>query len=353
VRILVTGGAGFIGSAVVRHLLTETDHAVLNVDALTYAGNLDSLVEVAGSPRYTFVRADIGDRAEMSRVLLDFVPDRVMHLAAETHVDRSIDGPMPFVQTNVAGTVQLLEAVRAFLSTLPEQARSDFRFHHVSTDEVYGDIPHDAPPAPETTPYQPSSPYAAAKAASDHFVRAWQRTFGVPTIITNTSNNYGPFQFPEKLIPHMILSALGGRPLPVYGDGQQVRDWLFVEDHARALTAVAERGRVGETYNIGGRSERRNLDVVRGVCDLLDEMAGAERRAGAASYREQITFVTDRPGHDRRYAIDSTKVEAELGCAPAHSFDAGLRATVRWYLDHREWWQRVLDGAYRLERLGQ
>lgn len=347
-RILVTGGAGFIGSALIRHLINDTDHEVLNLDKLTYAGNLESLREVESNPRYRFLQADIGDQPAVADALQSFQPDAIMHLAAESHVDRSIDGPAAFIQTNIVGTYALLEATRAYWSKLDEARRQAFRFHHISTDEVYGDLHGVDDLFTETTPYAPSSPYSASKAASDHLVRAWQRTYGLLVLLTNCSNNYGPYHFPEKLIPLMILNALDGKALPVYGNGQQVRDWLFVEDHARALLQVVTRGAVGETYNIGGHNEQKNLDVVHAICDLLDEL---QPRA-AGSYREQITFVTDRPGHDLRYAIDASKIERELGWTPEETFPSGLRKTVRWYLDNLDWCRRVQDGSYQRERLG-
>ena len=347
-RILVTGGAGFIGSALIRHLIKDTDHEVLNLDKLTYAGNLESLREVESNPRYRFLQADIGDQPAVADALQSFQPDAIMHLAAESHVDRSIDGPAAFIQTNIVGTYALLEATRAYWSKLDEARRQAFRFHHISTDEVYGDLHGVDDLFTETTPYAPSSPYSASKAASDHLVRAWQRTYGLPVLLTNCSNNYGPYHFPEKLIPLVILNALDGKALPVYGNGQQVRDWLFVEDHARALLQVVTRGAVGETYNIGGHNEQKNLDVVHAICDLLDEL---QPRA-AGSYREQITFVTDRPGHDLRYAIDASKIERELGWTPEETFPSGLRKTVRWYLDNLDWCRRVQDGSYQRERLG-
>ena len=350
-KIMVTGGAGFIGSAVVRHLLNDTAHEVVNVDALTYAGNLESLATVAHHPRYAFEQADIADRAAMDRVLAAHRPDAIMHLAAESHVDRSIDGPSAFIQTNIVGTYTLLEAARAYWLGLDAAGRDAFRFHHISTDEVYGDLHGTDDLFTETTPYAPSSPYSASKAASDHLVRAWLRTYGLPTLVTNCSNNYGPYHFPEKLIPHMILNALHGKPLTVYGDGSQIRDWLYVEDHARALVEVVTRGAVGETYNIGGHNEQRNLHVVHCLCDLLEEMA-PQKPAGIAHYRDLITYVKDRPGHDHRYAIDAGKIERELGWRPRETFESGMRKTVRWYLDHPAWWQRVLSGAYKLERLG-
>lgn len=348
-RILVTGGAGFIGSALVRHLLNHGEHQVLNLDKLTYAGNLESLAGVAGHPRYRFLQADIADQTKVAQALAEFQPDAILHLAAESHVDRSIDGPAAFIQTNIVGTYSLLEATRAYWLSLAEARRQAFRFHHISTDEVYGDLHAGDPAFSETTPYAPSSPYSASKAASDHLVRAWQRTYGLPVLLSNCSNNYGPYQFPEKLIPLAILNALEGKPLPVYGDGQQVRDWLYVEDHARALLQVLTRGRIGETYAIGGHNQRKNLEVVRSICTLLDELAP---RRHTGSYQELISFVADRPGHDRRYAIDAGKIERELGWTPQETFDSGLRKTVRWYLDNLDWCRHVQDGSYRRERLG-
>ena len=352
-RILVTGGAGFIGSAVIRHLIDHTEHEVANLDKLTYAGNLESLASVSGSSRYRFYQVDICDAAALDALLVEFKPTAVMHLAAESHVDRSIDGPADFIQTNIVGTYTLLESVRRYWNGLAEEGKAAFRFHHISTDEVYGDLEGTEDLFTETTPYAPSSPYSASKASSDHLVRAWQRTYGLPVLVTNCSNNYGPYHFPEKLIPHVILNALAGKPLPVYGDGSQIRDWLYVEDHARALCEVVSRGVVGETYNIGGHNEKRNLQVVEAICDLLDEwvpLSADLQQAG--SYRALITFVKDRPGHDRRYAIDASKIERELGWKPEETFESGLRKTVRWYLDNRDWWQRVLSGEYQLGRLG-
>ena len=350
-RIFMTGGAGFIGSALVRHLLNHTSHVVLNLDKLTYAGNLESLASIEGHPRYQFVQADIADRVTVSRVLAEFQPDAIMHLAAESHVDRSIDGPGEFIQTNIVGTYQLLEAARAYWVALPEERKRSFRFHHISTDEVYGDLHGVDDLFTETTPYAPSSPYSASKAASDHLVRAWHRTYGLPVLLTNCSNNYGPFHFPEKLIPLVILNALDGKPLPVYGDGLQVRDWLFVEDHARALLKVVSEGKVGETYNIGGHNEQKNIEVVRAICALLEELA-PDKPAGLARYEDLITFVKDRPGHDQRYAIDASKIERELGWVPQETFASGLRKTVQWYLDNLEWCRHVQDGSYQRERLG-
>ncbi|HHK5577154.1 TPA: dTDP-glucose 4,6-dehydratase [Neisseria polysaccharea] len=350
-NILVTGGAGFIGSAVVRHIIQNTQDSVVNVDKLTYAGNLESLTEVANNPRYAFEQVDICDRAELDRVFAQHRPDAVMHLAAESHVDRSIDSAGEFIQTNIVGTFNLLEAARAYLRQMPSEQREAFRFHHISTDEVYGDLHGTDDLFTETTPYAPSNPYSASKAAADHLVHAWQRTYGLPAIVSNCSNNYGPRQFPEKLIPLMILNALGGKPLPVYGDGAQIRDWLFVEDHARALYQLVSKGVVGETYNISGHNEKANIEVVKTICTLLEELV-PEKPAGVARYEDLITFVQDRPGHDIRYAIDAAKIGRELGWKPQETFESGLRKTVQWYLDNKTWWQNVLNGSYRLERLG-
>ncbi|SHH66606.1 dTDP-glucose 4,6-dehydratase [Pollutimonas bauzanensis] len=350
-KILVTGGAGFIGSAVIRHIIGQTDDAVVNVDKLTYAGNLESLADAALSKRYAFEQVDICDGAALQRIFRQHRPQAVMHLAAESHVDRSIDGPAAFVETNIVGTYTLLEAARQYWQELDEGARGHFRFHHISTDEVYGDLQDPLALFTETTPYDPSSPYSASKASSDHLVRAWRRTYGLPTLITNCSNNYGPYHFPEKLIPLVILNALEGKPLPVYGRGDQVRDWLYVEDHARALYQVVTQGRAGDTYNIGGHNEKRNIEVVRAICLLLDELAPA-RPAGLARYGDLITHVKDRPGHDMRYAIDAAKIQRELGWAPRETFESGLRKTVQWYLANQEWCHRVQDGSYQRERLG-
>ncbi|HDY7447253.1 TPA: dTDP-glucose 4,6-dehydratase [Vibrio vulnificus] len=350
-KILVTGGAGFIGSAVIRHIINHTQDSVVNLDKLTYAGNLESLRDVAESSRYVFEQVDICDRAELDRVFAQHKPDAVMHLAAESHVDRSIDGPTAFIETNIVGTYNLLEAARAYWLTLEESVKAHFRFHHISTDEVYGDLEGTDDLFTETTSYAPSSPYSASKASSDHLVRAWQRTYGFPTLVTNCSNNYGPYHFPEKLIPLMILNALDGKPLPVYGDGMQIRDWLFVEDHARALYKVVTEGEIGETYNIGGHNEKANIEVVKTICDLLEELR-PNKPAGVESYESLITYVKDRPGHDVRYAIDATKIAQELNWTPEETFDSGIRKTVEWYLNNQQWWQRVLDGSYSLERLG-
>lgn len=346
--ILVTGGAGFIGSALVRYLITNTDYEVVNVDKLTYAGHLSTLEPVAGDARYHFEKVDIADALEVARVFAEYAPRAVMHLAAESHVDRSIDGPAAFIRTNITGTYTLLEAARAYWQSLGEQERAHFRFLHVSTDEVFGSLGKEGY-FTEDTPYRPNSPYSASKASSDHLVRAWHHTYGLPTVITNCSNNYGPYQYPEKLIPLMILNALEGHPLPVYGRGENVRDWLFVEDHVRALVRVLEKGRTGETYNIGGHNEKTNLEVVREICRLVDELAPDP----AAPARETlIQFVEDRPGHDFRYAIDASKISRELGWAPAETFETGLRKTVTWYLENRDWCERVTADRYQRERLG-
>ncbi|AMF98116.1 dTDP-glucose 4,6-dehydratase [Vibrio harveyi] len=350
-KILVTGGAGFIGSAVIRHIIRDTQDTVINLDKLTYAGNLESLAEVSDSERYHFEQVDICQRDELDRVFAKHQPDLVMHLAAESHVDRSIDGPAAFIETNVMGTYHLLESARQYWSTLDETRKAAFRFHHISTDEVYGDLEGTDDLFTETTSYAPSSPYSASKASSDHLVRAWQRTYGFPTLVTNCSNNYGPYHFPEKLIPLMILNALDGKPLPVYGDGMQIRDWLFVEDHARALYKVVTEGEIGETYNIGGHNEKANIEVVKTICSLLEEFR-PNKPAGVESYESLITYVKDRPGHDVRYAIDATKIAQELNWTPEETFESGIRKTVEWYLNNQQWWQRVLDGSYSLERLG-
>jgi len=355
--ILITGGAGFIGSAVVRHVIENTNDSVVNVDFLTYAGNIESVTTVSESERYNFVQVDICDAKAMTDVFAKYQPDAVMHLAAESHVDRSIDGPADFIQTNIMGTFTLLEATRAYWLTLLEAKKSDFRFHHISTDEVYGDLDGTDNLFTETTSYAPSSPYSASKASSDHLVRAWNRTYGLPVIVTNCSNNYGPYHFPEKLIPHVILNALDAKSLPIYGNGSQVRDWLYVEDHARALYKVVTEGLVGETYNIGGHNEKTNVEVVETLCRILDELKPISNNPAFASsslinYKELISFVKDRPGHDVRYAIDASKIERELGWKPEESFETGIRKTVEWYLNNENWWKRVLNGKYQLERIG-
>lgn len=345
-RLMITGGAGFIGSAVIRHIINNTNHEVLNVDKLTYAGNLESLISIAENNRYIFSQTDICNRTELDKLFKEYQPDAVMHLAAESHVDRSITGPFAFIETNIIGTYQLLEASRHYWNSLEETKKQKFRFHHISTDEVYGDLEGTTDLFTETTSYSPSSPYSASKASSDHLVRAWNRTYGFPVLVTNCSNNYGPYHFPEKLIPLMILNALQGKELPVYGNGQQIRDWLFVEDHARALFKVVTEGIVGETYNIGGHNEKANLDVVHGICELLEELA-PNKPEGVNQYKDLITYVKDRPGHDVRYAIDASKIQRELGWTPEESFETGLRKTVQWYLDNHEWVTHVQSGEYQ------
>lgn len=345
-KILVTGGAGFIGSAVVRHIIQDTDNTVLNVDKLTYAGNLESLATVADNPHYQFSQTDICDRAALDQLFETFQPDAVMHLAAESHVDRSITGPAAFIETNIIGTYQLLEAARHYWNGLAENKKAEFRFHHISTDEVYGDLEGTEDLFLETTPYAPSSPYSASKASSDHLVRAWHRTYGLPVVLTNCSNNYGPYHFPEKLIPLVILNALAGKPLPVYGNGAQIRDWLYVEDHARALYKVVTEAEVGETYNIGGHNEQQNIDVVKAICNLLEELA-PNKPEGIANYQDLITYVKDRPGHDLRYAIDASKIKKDLGWVPVETFESGLRKTVEWYLANQEWVKHVQSGEYQ------
>ena len=347
-KVLVTGGAGFIGSAVVRHIIETTELTVVNVDKLTYAANLSSLASVADSPRYTFERADICDGARMSALLASYRPDVIMHLAAESHVDRSIDGPAAFIETNIVGTYALLQAARGYFDTLTEAARARFRFHHISTDEVFGSL-GDAGLFTEDTRYDPRSPYSASKAASDHLVRAWGETYGLPVVLSNCSNNYGPYHFPEKLIPLIIIKGLAGEPLPVYGRGENIRDWLHVEDHARALLAIVTRGRVGASYNVGGHNEVTNIEVVRRICGLLDELAP---HAGGTAHSDQITFVTDRPGHDFRYAIDASKISRELDWRPTETFETGLRKTVAWYLERRDWWEPILAGKSATARRG-
>lgn len=348
-RILVTGGAGFIGSALIRFLITQTDHDVCNVDKLTYAGNLESLALIEDAVRYTFRKIDICDAIALQQVFSEFKPDVVMHLAAESHVDRSIDGPAAFIQTNIVGTYQLLEVARQYWMNLSVAQKNSFRFHHISTDEVYGDLENPLELFTETTSYAPSSPYSASKASSDHLVRAWHRTYGLPILITNCSNNYGPYHFPEKLIPLVILNALESKPLPIYGNGQQIRDWLYVEDHAKALYAVISQGEIGETYNIGGHNEKQNIEVVKMICSILDELQPCQ---DGQQYENLITFVKDRPGHDLRYAIDASKIKNTLGWTPAETFETGIRKTVEWYLNNLEWCKRVQDGSYQRERLG-
>lgn len=351
-KFLITGGAGFIGSAVIRHLINDTDAQVLNLDKLTYAGNLNSLIDIDSSDRYQFVKADICDATAVRSIFSDFKPSFVMHLAAESHVDRSIDGPSEFIQTNIVGTYTLLEAARDYWSFLADGDKESFRFHHISTDEVYGDLEGTDDLFLETTAYEPSSPYSASKASSDHLVRAWHRTYGLPIVITNCSNNYGPYQFPEKLIPHIILNAISGKSLPIYGYGLQSRDWLHVEDHARALVKVALESKDGETYNIGGHNEVANIDVVRRLCGLLEELV-PNKPEGVQRYEDLIVYVKDRPGHDVRYAIDASKIERDLGWTPQETFETGLRKTVEWYLRNQTWWQRVLDGDYLFGRQGE
>ncbi|OIU87276.1 dTDP-glucose 4,6-dehydratase [Acinetobacter sp. AR2-3] len=348
-KILVTGGAGFIGSAVIRHIIQNTNNQVFNIDKLTYAGNLESLKEIDQHSNYEFKQIDICDTEQITAAIDAFQPHAIMHLAAESHVDRSIDGPAAFIQTNIVGTYTLLEAARKYWMELDAEAQQNFRFHHISTDEVYGDLEGTTDLFTETTSYAPSSPYSASKASSDHLVRAWHRTYGLPVIVTNCSNNYGPYHFPEKLIPLVILNALDAKPLPVYGNGQQIRDWLFVEDHARALYKVVTEGVVGETYNIGGHNEKQNIEVVKTICKILDEL---KPQANGQAYESLITFVKDRPGHDLRYAIDATKIQNELGWTPAETFETGIRKTVQWYLNNLDWCHRVQDGSYQRERLG-
>lgn len=360
--VIVTGGAGFIGSAVVRYLINHTQCRVINIDKLTYAGNLDNLISIVDNDRYHFEQVDICDQEAIAKIFYDYQPDMLMHLAAESHVDRSIDGPADFVETNIIGTYNLLEQTRNYWSKLPADKKAQFRFHHISTDEVYGDLPHpdtddnaESVLFTEHTAYAPSSPYSATKASSDHLVKAWQRTYGLPVIMTNCSNNYGPYQFPEKLIPLIILNALDGKPLPIYGKGDQIRDWLHVEDHAASLVKVMTEGKVGETYNIGGHNEKQNLEVVNTICSILDELAPIKERKPEAklnSYSDLISYVADRPGHDRRYAIDATKIQKELGWQPQETFESGIRKTIEWYLENKIWCENILSGNYQHQRQG-
>ncbi|MDH5632664.1 MAG: dTDP-glucose 4,6-dehydratase [Gammaproteobacteria bacterium] len=349
-KVIVTGGAGFIGTAVIRHIINNTSDEVINLDKLTYAGNLESLADVSGSERYHFEHADICDAAEVARIFDQYQPDAIMHLAAESHVDRSIDGPAEFINTNIVGTYTLLEAARKYTASLDNATARAFRFHHVSTDEVYGSLGATGL-FTEQNRYEPNSPYSASKASSDHLVRAWHATYGMPIVITNCSNNYGPYQFPEKLIPLVTMNALQGKALPIYGKGDQVRDWLYVDDHARALYKVMTEGKPGETYNIGGHNEKTNLEVVKTICRLLDELV-PDHPGDISKYEDLITHVADRPGHDQRYAIDADKIKNELGWMPEETFETGIRKTIQWYLDNSEWCQRVQDGSYRGERLG-
>jgi len=347
-KIFITGGAGFIGSALIRYLISETEHEIVNIDKLTYAGNLESLQPIASSSRYHFEHVDICDSSKINALFNQYNPDAIMHLAAESHVDRSIDGPLEFVQTNVMGTAVLLDEAKKYWNQLNEEKKSSFRFHHISTDEVYGSL-GETGLFREDTPYDPSSPYSASKSSSDHLVRAWHRTFGLPVVITNCSNNYGPYQFPEKLIPLVLLNAKAGKPLPIYGKGNQIRDWLYVDDHARALFRVLEKGTPGETYNIGGNNEKTNLEVVHTICDILEELLPD---SPYTPFKDLITYVADRPGHDLRYAIDATKIKDDLDWEPAETFETGIRKTLEWYLDNPKWCQHVLDGSYQGERLG-
>ena len=351
-KILITGGAGFIGSCVIRTIIKHTDMSVVNIDKLSYAGNLDSLSEISSNDRYCFEHIDICDFEAVLKALKNHKPNLIMHLAAESHVDRSIDGPSDFINTNIIGTFNMLDAAVKYFKALTNTDKEKFRFHHVSTDEVYGDLDDSNDLFTELTPYAPSSPYSASKASSDHLVRAWGRTYGLPFIITNCSNNYGPYHFPEKLIPNVILNAIHGKAIPVYGNGMQIRDWLYVEDHAKALIKVITESKIGETYNIGGHNEKSNIEVIKIICDLLEEFV-PKKLNGIKKYQDLITFVKDRPGHDIRYAIDASKIESELGWKPEESFESGIRKTVKWYLNNSQWWKRVLSGKYRFEHLGE
>ena len=352
-KILVTGGSGFIGSALIRHIINNTDLTVINVDKLTYAGNEESYPEAIGHSRFIHEKADICEKLDLSTIFKKHFPEVVMHLAAESHVDRSIDSPDDFMKTNILGTFNLLEASREYLNYCDEKIKTNFRFHHISTDEVFGDLPDMNTYFTEKTSYDPSSPYSASKAASDHLVRAWHRTYGLPVLITNCSNNYGPYHFPEKLIPHVILNALHGKAIPIYGDGTQIRDWLYVDDHIKALLEVVFKGKIGETYNIGGNSEKKNIDVVFKICDLLEEMAPSRKVDGLHSYKDLIRYVDDRPGHDARYAVDASKIKNELNWTPSETFETGLRKTVKWYLENNQWYERILSGQYKMDRIGK
>ena len=350
-KILVTGGAGFIGSAVIRHIIDNTNDSVINIDKLTYAGNLESLDAIRDSGRYDFEKVDICNMPDLIEIFKKYKPDAVMHLAAESHVDRSIDGPLDFINTNIYGTYNLLESSRLYWKSLNQSVKKHFRFHHISTDEVYGDLKENDSQFTEKTPYAPSSPYSASKASSDHLVRSWMRTYGLPTIITNCSNNYGPYHFPEKLIPHTIINAIKGNPLPIYGDGSQIRDWLYVEDHARALHLVITKGNPGKTYNIGGNNEKSNLDVVKKICEILEKVM-PKKFTNIEKYIDLIDFVEDRPGHDKRYAVDASKIKSELGWSPTETFETGIFKCVLWYIENEKWWNSVLDSTYKLNRVG-
>lgn len=352
-KILITGGSGFIGSALIRHLIKDSNYEIINIDKLTYAGNIESHVEAISSNRYSHEQVDISDLVLVNKVFKKHKPTGIMHLAAESHVDRSIDDPRDFIQTNIIGTYVLLEATRTYLGACCNEIKNNFKFHHISTDEVFGDLDNEYDLFDEETSYDPSSPYSASKAASDHLVRAWNKTYKLPTLITNCSNNYGPYHYPEKLIPHVILSALNGSKIPVYGDGSQVRDWLYVDDHISALIKVFTEGKIGETYNIGGNNEKKNIEVVLGICDLLEQLCPERKKNGIKFYRDLIEFVEDRPGHDKRYAIDSSKIQKELNWHQKENFDSGLKKTVEWYLENSSWYERILSGEYRMTRIGK